>query len=43
MSRKLRVQYRGAMYHVMNRGGHGQRIFRDDSDRERFESALAEA
>ncbi len=43
MARKLRVQYRGAIYHVMNRGDRGEPIFRDDQDRERFLSTLGEA
>src|ERR1041385_5576087 len=33
MARKLRLQYEGAVYHVMNRGNHREDIFRDDSDR----------
>jgi putative transposase len=36
MPRKLRIQYPGAVYHVMNRGDRGERIFADDDDRERF-------
>jgi hypothetical protein len=31
MARKLRVQYPGAIYHVMNRGDRRELIFRDDS------------
>ena len=30
MSRKLRMEYPGAMYHVMNRGDQREDIFRDD-------------
>ncbi len=30
MSRKLRLEYPGAMYHVMNRGDQREDIFRDD-------------
>ena len=30
MSRKLRIEYPGAMYHVMNRGDQREDIFRDD-------------
>lgn len=33
MARKLRIQYPGAIYHVMNRGDHQERIFCDDEDR----------
>jgi putative transposase len=34
MARKLRVQYEGAIYHVMNRGDRREDIFCDDQDRE---------
>jgi putative transposase len=43
MARKLRVEYPGAIYHVMNRGDRGEPIFRDDTDRELFIACLAEA
>jgi putative transposase len=43
MARKLRVQYPGAIYHVMSRGDHREPIFRDDRDRERFLATLGEA
>src|ERR1043165_2240752 len=43
MARKLRVQYAGAIYHVMNRGDRREAIFKDDSDRIRFMETLAEA
>jgi hypothetical protein len=33
VARKLRVQYPGAIYHVMNRGDRREPIFRDDGDR----------
>jgi hypothetical protein len=33
MARKLRIQYPGAIYHVMNRGDHQEMIFGDDEDR----------
>ena len=42
MARKLRIQYPGAMYHVMNRGDHQERIFWDDEDRKVFLATLAE-
>jgi hypothetical protein len=32
MARKLRIQYPGAMYHVMTRGDHQEVIFGDDDD-----------
>ena len=43
MARKLRVQYEGAIYHVMNRGDRQEPIFRDDRDRETFVATLGEA
>jgi REP element-mobilizing transposase RayT len=43
MSRKLRIEYPGAMYHVMNRGDQREDIFRDDQDRQKFLTTLGEA
>ena len=43
MSRKLRIEYPGAMYHVMNRGDQREDIFRDDEDRQRLLATLGEA
>lgn len=43
MARKLRVEYPGAVYHVLNRGDRREAIFRDDTDRQRFLDTLAEA
>jgi putative transposase len=43
MSRKLRIEYPGAMYHVMNRGDQREDIFPDDEDRQRFLCTLSEA
>jgi hypothetical protein len=43
MARKLRIQYGGAVYHVLNRGDRREEIFRDDLDRRRFLETLAEA
>ena len=43
MARKLRVQYSGAIYHVMNRGDRREPIFKDDQDRECFLATLGEA
>jgi REP element-mobilizing transposase RayT len=43
MARKLRIEYPGAIYHVMNRGDRREDIFYDDEDRESFVSTLAEA
>ncbi|MFC1461716.1 transposase [Verrucomicrobiota bacterium] len=42
MSRKLRVQFPGAIYHVTIRGVERRTIFMDDRDRERFFSRLAD-
>src|SRR5437867_10830943 len=43
MARKLRIQYPGAVYHVMNRGDRRESIFHDDDDRQRFIETLGEA
>jgi putative transposase len=43
MPRKLRMEYAGAIYHVMNRGDRREDIFKDDVDRERFLADLGEA
>jgi len=43
MARKVRIQYPGAIYHVMNRGDRQEPIFGDDQDRQRLLAALAEA
>jgi REP element-mobilizing transposase RayT len=43
MARKLRIQYPGAIYHVMNRGDRREVIFADDQDRQRFLETLTEA
>ena len=43
MPRKLRVQYPGALYHVMSRGDRREDIFLDDVDRQDFLKTLAEA
>lgn len=42
MPRQLRVQYPGAMYHVMCRGDRRENIFLDDVDRHDFIKTLAE-
>jgi hypothetical protein len=43
MARKLRVEYPGAIYHLMSRGDRRELIFLDDQDRERFVETLGEA
>jgi putative transposase len=40
MSRALRIEYPGAIYHVMNRGDRREPIFRDDRDHVRFLETL---
>ena len=41
MARKLRVQYPGAVYHVLNRGDRREPIYADDQDRLLFLDTLA--
>jgi REP element-mobilizing transposase RayT len=41
MPRKLRVEYPGAMYHVMSRGDRREDIFLNDVDRHDFLKTLA--
>jgi hypothetical protein len=43
MSRKLRIEYPGAMYRVMNRGDQREDIFRDAHDPQKFLCTLGEA
>ena len=43
MARKLRVEYPGALYHVMSRGDRRELIFRDEEDRRHFIITLGEA
>ena len=43
MARKLRLEYAGAIYHLMNRGDRREAIFRDDTDREQFVQTLGQA
>ena len=42
MARKLRVEYGGAIYHVLNRGDRREPIFQDDEDRLCFLATLGE-
>ncbi|MCP5516246.1 MAG: transposase [Verrucomicrobiales bacterium] len=42
MPRPLRIEFAGAVYHVMNRGDRREAIFRDDADRRRFLDTLGE-
>jgi hypothetical protein len=43
MARKVRIQYPGAIYHVMNRRDRREAIFEDDEDRERLLQTLTQA
>jgi REP element-mobilizing transposase RayT len=43
MARSLRIQYAGAIYHVMNRGDRREDIYLDDTDRLVFLETLGEA
>jgi putative transposase len=43
MPRQVRIQYPGAMYHIMSRGNGRQDIYLDDVDRQDFLKTLAEA
>ena len=36
MAHQLRIQYEGAIYHLMSRGDRREEIFRDDVDRKSF-------
>ena len=40
MARPLRIEYAGAIYHVMSRGNARQAIFRDDVDRQKLLDGL---
>ena len=42
MPRKMRVQYQGAIYHLMSRGDRREDVFLDDVDRQDFLKTLAE-
>src|SRR5512136_907713 len=42
MARPWRIEYEGALYHVLSRGNERRNIFVQDPDRSRFLSAMAE-
>jgi REP element-mobilizing transposase RayT len=42
MARKLRIEYPGAVYHVMSRGNQGNLIYRSDADRKLFLDTLGQ-
>ena len=43
MPRPLRIQFPGAIYHLMNRGDRREPIFHDDLDRHSFLATFGEA
>ena len=43
MARQLRIEFHGALYHVLSRGNERNLIFRDDSDRDLFIKTLKES
>ncbi len=43
MARPLRIEYKGAVYHILSRGNQGEQIFSDDGDREYFVEILQRA
>jgi REP element-mobilizing transposase RayT len=43
MARPIRIQYPGAVYHVMARGNQGGEVFHDAPDRQTFLASLGEA
>ncbi|HIJ23975.1 MAG TPA: addiction module toxin RelE, partial [Gammaproteobacteria bacterium] len=42
MTRPLRIEFPGALYHITSRGDRREVIFEDDEDREIFLRVLAE-
>jgi putative transposase len=42
MARKARIEYEGAVYHVMNRGDRGGKVFKDELDYELFVNTTSE-
>ena len=40
MARTLRVEYEGAIYHLLSRGDRREEIFKEDRDRETFIETL---
>lgn len=43
MARRLRIQYEGALYHVINRGNYRRDVFETAATAQAFEATLAEA
>ena len=42
MSRAWRIEYEGALYHLLSRGNGGNEIFVDERDRDRFLETIEE-
>jgi REP-associated tyrosine transposase len=42
MTRPIRIEYPGALYHITSRGNAGEPIFLEDEDRKRFLTVLEE-
>jgi hypothetical protein len=42
MARRPRIEYPGALYHVITRGNHRQKIFYDDHDRRKYLEVAAQ-
>jgi REP element-mobilizing transposase RayT len=40
MTRPLRIEYPGAVYHITSRGNKKKAVFKDDQDRENFLNTL---
>jgi hypothetical protein len=43
MARAIRIEYPGAVYHLMARGNQGQAIFTGDQDRQVWRKTLGQA
>jgi REP element-mobilizing transposase RayT len=43
MARKVRLEYAGAIYHVINRGNYRSWVFREERTKAAFESCVLEA
>ena len=42
MTRAWRIEYEGALYHLLSRGNEGSEIFVDERDRDRFLETIEE-
>jgi putative transposase len=43
MARPLRIEYEGALYHIISRGNRGEHIFAGDQDKEYFIETIQKA